>query len=434
MSIFIIIYTIIIVTTTIKSKKKRYNPIWWLIISWGFLFINYYCSGIEYLPISMELILFIILCIFSFSFSFFLGYNKKKQVAISKSTNLTMAEDKVDTIKYFWLSLIGCIVYLIDVFRLNGLNIIRGAKQISTVGSIAALLYPLALFVLIYEIIFSIKNEKSMPLYTYICIFVYLCPVILIGGRLDFMILVLCVVIAILQERGRKEIKERKKNKKISRLIVGFGAVATIANYAIEVGSKRFSNSQIMIGTFEYALNCVITDTTIKFASYFGVFSDLIINLLAYYSHQLAVLQVLFSEYNGPYLFGLYELPYLARRIPSILIPEYTEVVNVQRRIFTSVGAPSFSSAWRTMLGYTIIDFGTVGTVMILFVLGLLVGRLTTKYRFNPTTINATKFAFICTMIVFTIQYSPFFEPAIIYAFYWSLLISFIEKRVKFKV
>lgn len=77
----------------------------------------------------------------------------------------------------------------------------------------------------------------------------------------------------------------------------------------------------------------------------------------------------MFHEYSGPYMYGMFELNILSRRLPKFLGLDYTLVSNTVKYLANG----RFKGDWFTIIGSLIVDFGKIGALVAIIIIGFFV-------------------------------------------------------------
>jgi hypothetical protein len=158
-----------------------------------------------------------------------------------------------------------------------------------------------------------------------------------------------------------------------------------------------------MMGDF---FNAKISDKTLDVIYKVDPFSDIYIEALFYYSHELKRLDLLYQYYDYFPLFGLNQMSYLERRV-QWLFGNQNEI-SWSKVEFAIEQKGNFSShTWGTFITNYIIDFGRFGTLIACFLTGLVYGMLYTNLRNHETKEKIIRHALLLAGVVFSIQFSP---------------------------
>jgi len=180
---------------------------------------------------------------------------------------------------------------------------------------------------------------------------------------------------------------------------------------------------------YEYFMATDFPDSIIKQSEMLGYFGKIYLNIIVYFSHQLSKLEIVFKYYDGPYLLGLYQLNIISRRLPLSWGLDYRLVSISKRSILESIGQMGLASGWDTIWGSLISDFGRIGSIVVVAILGLIVGKNRKKFNNNKTVAYLVTQSLICVGIYSTVQIGPFFDIGWLYAVIWWKFILVINRN-----
>lgn len=424
MTLFLISLLVIFIYLGKRNNCKALtDPIYWLAFFWILIFGVYFTSGIEYIyGLSIYFI-----CFFSGCLIFFLyGYNK----GLRQKSNVLTGGSKSHNIKiYIIAGIIGALLYSYDYIRLNGISEAKGAYEISLIGSISSLLVPILIVMGLYLNAQSIKQKGSFNIWGIVLIFGYSIPCIINAGREA----ILFAIIGIITLYGYKKlldkrIKRRESNLKFLWLILGFAIVIYMGILIIQISQTRFSDNEINV----LLKSRDVTSQAIEEADSWGNFSFLYYNIASYFSHQIPFLDFTLRNYDGPYMFGMYELNIVSRRLPDFLELDYQLAFEKLNNLFTTK-EESFSGGWNTVLGSFIIDFSWIGALFACGICGYAIGKIKKKFYSTIDPRYATLIALLCLSSFSTVQLGPFFQTQIYGAFIWWYIIFRKDKRIYLK-
>lgn len=437
---FIIVYSLVVLLM-IKVNKKNgilINDLFWLIMSWMLVIGLHFTSGIIYrYKASTNTIVYISFIFIIFVSFRYLGKRTKIKDKLYKNPQNNNQEKYIDTRRYFYIASIGYIIYFIDVFRLNTLNFgVKSDIRISIMGTVSFLVVPLLLIIWLYEVSYSIKNNIKIKFHAKVSALMYCMISILYSGRQTLLIFILISFIVITYSNSlSKNLKKKSiisKNKAMKSIkIICLVFIPLVLIYTMFLSGNRYGNS--MIAMFEFVSGGHISSQTVNFANLFGNLSSVIINFLFYFSQQLSKLEIILNDYHGPYMLGMFQLNYVSRRLPAFLELDYNLVFNEVTNIMWNRGIPAFDSAFETMIGSAIFDFGRIGAIIYFAILGYLVGSSRNIFNRNKSSLNIILQGMICVGMFVSVQSSPFFDSTWAYALFWLLIIMMIEKKIIIK-
>ena len=109
----------------------------------------------------------------------------------------------------------------------------------------------------------------------------------------------------------------------------------------------------------------------------------------------------------------------------------FTNVTNAIQQIASNAGTPGIKVFWETAIGYSIYDFGKIGTLFISLLGGMLVEKINTLGKQKEGIISILIQAFICIAMFLTVEVSPLFDYYYIFPLFWLTIIVLFEKRRK---
>lgn len=426
----------------VYTQKNKYKLIldnkFWIFISWGVAFILYFFLGIEYTQK---------LNIYSFGYiilywTLFIGgqyafkkYSKNKK--INKEEKIIDLSEKINLFPLFIVSLVCVIVYAIYIISINNINI-GTTRDIKTNGFATLLLIfsNSSLIIWLYELAYAIINEKKITVYGVLSAVIYNIPGIIISGRDALMIfLVSTVIVFIYCGNYAKKVlnKECKTYKTILKCLIA--AFAAIIIYLIFLSNNRYgTDKSAVINMFRWSSKCQFPPYLEWIYYNCGGLGKLILNVVFYYSSQLSKFALIFEKYDGPYMFGLYQLHYVSRLLPESWNMNFSIVSKELKIITENAGIPGLKVFWETAIGYSIYDFGRIGTLIMAFISGIFI-EIVSSYSKNVKGIFQILIqAFICTAMFLTIEMSPIFDYYYIFPVFWLACIIFFKQIQKSKL
>ena len=419
----------------IKFKGKGeflINEKFWVIYPWTFCLFMYYFSGIEYTYNlnfkSFFYILFYWIC-------FFLGYLLTEKRRIKNNENkYGDFKTKLNMFPFFIISLISSFLYALYILKTN--NIVLGSTrniETNAFATIFLFLSNVSFVIWLYELAYAILNDKKIPLFGYASAIIYNLPVILISGRDALIIFIIATLIVIVYcgYYSKKILGNQGKSyKKIIKFLKTCFIMVIL--YMVFLSNRRYgSSSDAALDMFRWSSKSTFSDFLVALYYNLGGIGKLIINFLYYYTSQFSKFALIFEKYNGPYLYGFYELHYVSRHLPSFLNLNY-ELVNYSlQNIAINAGVPGIKVLWNTSIGHMIYDFGKIGALIINFILGFIVSKISS---WNNKEIDIFKIIFqifICVAMFLTIELSPIFDYFYIFPFAWFIIIKILYNRLK---
>ncbi len=420
----------IFIFTTIKYKTLNLiSPIFWLYISWLFLFIIYFFSGINYtykIQFNSFIYIFISFILFGFFYFFGLKFN-------SKIRNKTSHNSRVLSVNLiFYFSILGWFIWIFEVFRLN--DIVFGQRindfSISILGLIGYLFLDLSLLVWIFYLFNAKSNKLRITPIAIISPLIYITPAIITAGRQPILILVFTTIILI----GFKYKTYLKvlNSIKIKRIVFLFFPLlfVSLLTYLFFISNERdvSTDFESKILLFEVITNSNVTQESIDFLELFGNLKSLVFDAKTYFSHQISMFQIFFDNWQDKLYFGSVQFGYISRRFPI----EWG--FNKETAYLTLLGIAqqtnTYTNVWRTIFGEYIMDFGFVGSLIIFSFFGFYQGRSFRLYLNYNSPINFSLLLLMCVFSLFSIQASPWAETSWAFPFYWTILIKFLNIKL----
>lgn len=430
MNLFLILYIILVAFIVIRSHNKVLcNPFFWIICFWALIVGVYLSSGVNFgkYTLSPFLILFLALCSIALYSGNRAGYKKK----------ITYSGNSKEHSHFLLISLglLGIVLFLYDIFSLNGLFVFFGGVglkveyETSIIGSIGVLLIPILLVEGLYLIADGLKNKNRFSILGLALLLAYSVPCMINNGRESL----LYVVIGIIVLYGYKSffyVKTKRKfsYKQLFPRVVIIGGLIFLGWIIVDISKGRFGENEIQVFLAENPVDSKTMDE----ARSWGNYEFLYYNIMSYFSHQISFLDFTLKEYNGPHMFGVYELNIISRRLPESLGLDYKLVHAELNRLFSSKGVP-FSGAWNTMLGSFIIDFGRIGAILACYLCGYAIGRVRKKFKTTLELKYAVLVALICLSAFSTVQLGPFYQIMIYGSYVWWIIIygNIFKRRIQ---
>ena len=426
---------LIIGTYIFIKKKEKYkqllNEKFWIFLSWTSCLILYFFSGIKY-TFNLDIYSFgyIILFWCIFFFGEYIGKIVKRE---KKNQNKKIDfKKKINFFPFFVISLICSFIYIIYMMKSNDI-IIGTTRNINTnsISTALLMLSSVSLVIWLYELAYSLINETKLPIYGFLSAIIYNLPGILISGR-DALIIFVISTIIIIVYCGNYAIKEMnstgRKYKKIKRYTMY--SVVIILMYLVLLSNNRYgTNESSALNMFKWSAGCEFPEYLENIYYNFGGIGKVIINVVFYYSSQLSKFSLIFNEYRGPYMFGLYELHYISRLFPNSWAMSYSLVTQQLTIITVNSGLPGIRIFWETAIGYLIYDFGKIGTLIMSFLFGILIKKISVWSKYNRNILKIIAQAFVCVAMFLTIEVSPVFDYFFIFPTIWLIIIILIYNK-----
>ena len=395
----------------------------WLYIAYSFLIVTHIFSGLNYNVGSIIRILpYFIFCLLLVVLGEMIGVKIKSSNTKTIPVNLTTLN---------LISIFGSAIRVFDLFRMNeitfGLRIEdQSASFIGVLGNVLASLGIIAWLTSLYG---NRMNGIKIPLLSYFSILAYVLGGIFTAGRQSIiMISIATLILFIWCNKKNKEIIKKNPEYIINKKETPWGMILIAFIFlcyfffisAVRSQIFKFNDKVIMLEKF---FNAKVSDEALNQAYKIEPFSDIYLESLFYYSHELIRLDLYFQYYDYPPLLGLEQLTYLERRVQWLFGKQGDKSWKEVERSVEGQGKFSIHT-WGTFITDYIADFGRLGTLFACFITGFISGIFYRKFKDNETPLSIVRLCLICTGIVFSIQYSPFIELG------WAfplVLISFIK-------
>ncbi len=420
---FIIIIVLII---KLKGLQILANDLFWLILFWALITGLYFFSGVEWsYPLQFDTILYLLGAFFTYIFFRSAGKHIKpmrnKRYSVKKKFNDSKIEYKINTKLWERLGYIGLTLFTLDYLRLNSfVNYIKSSYSISLIGSIGMIFVPILLVVGIYNLGYEFKYYGKISVVAIVDIGLYSVPVILNSGRESILLSVIAVIVITITCFDNIKIRALLHNRRFKKYIRYAFIIIIVAFIIItNISKDRYTNTEIS----NYLNNHIVPDYIVVEANSLGNYKFLYYNVLQYYSHQLPFFEILYHNYEGPYLMGLFELNIISRRLPDFFGLDYTLAINSVRNMLSLVGQNVFVGGWFTVIGSFIIDFGRIGVYIVTAVLGFVTGRVRRQFLLEQSVRYATLTSVICASMYHTIIISPFYNVLVYGLFIWWSII-----------
>ena len=408
--VLIIFITIFYFIFKRSSSNKILSMSLWLYLAYGFLLITHFFSGIEYTFGDIYRVLpYFLGCIFLLLLGHRIGRTLQLK-AINKNFHV-----KVKTLGF--ISVLGSIVFIYDIYRLNSINFGSRIEDlaVSPIGVLGNALSGFSLLVWLYSLYYYKVEKIKIPVIAYFSVLSYVAGGILSAGRQAIIILLISSLILLIW--GSKKNKENLKNNPslgVARNPKPWGfyiLLSVFVGYFLFISQVRsgLSDLSAKISVYEKGFNSTTSDKTLNTANNLGGLSDIYIEGIYYYSHELIRLDLLYQYYDYPPIFGLFQMSYIERRL-QWLVGKQGEA-SWEEVEFSLEEKGRFSShTWSTFVGDYIVDFGRFGALIASFWTGYIAGIFYRRYKQNVCPKSIIRQTVICTGIVFSIQFSPVSE------------------------
>lgn len=439
-AILLICLLVIIFVITFKHiiSKKGYklivSELFWIIFPWSICFILYFWGGITYtFNLSFGSVFYILAFWGCFMLGRYIKIKKDKAKNIDEKPKPDY-EKKINLLPLFFISLVSVIIYTVSIILTNDINF-GVTRNINTgaINTFFLFLSNASLIIWLYELAYSLVNDKKMPLFAYVSFFIYSVPALLISGRDAIMLIAISTVITFLYA-GNFAINELNKEGKTFKKLIKLISIAfvIILFYFVFLSSNRYGN--YMIGLFEWSAGARFSDDLIFISNNGGTVGSFFLNGLYYYSSQLSKLSFVIDNYDGPYLGGLFQFHYISRRLPMDWNLNYTMVTTAASNLANANGIPGLFNIWDTVIGYFIYDFGRIGSLVVSFICGYFIGKMRNKFENDKKITNMLYQIMICLAMFITVEYSPIFNTGWVFPICWLIFIDLFYTKLYKKV
>lgn len=436
MKFILIIFTMLGIYIFYRKKNKYellLNSRFWIFVSWITIFMLYFFSGIKY-KFTLDIYSFgyIILCLSMFFIGqYIIRKNNKKEKIDEEKLNFSK---KINFLPLFNIAFISVIIYVIYIIKINNIKI-GVTRNINTNGiaTILLLISNSSLIIWLYELAYAILNEKKMTWYGIASAVIYNIPGIVISGRDALMIFFIATIIILFYCGNYSKKVLNLEGKGYKKILKFFGiCLLLMIFYLVFLSNSRYGTTQdATIQMFKWSTDCEFPEYLENIYYNGGKIGGLILNIVFYYSSQLSKFSLIFKNYQGPYLFGFYQLHYISRLLPDFIGLNFANVTNEIQKIASNAGTPGIKVFWETAIGYSIYDFGKIGTLFISLFGGMLVEKINDLSNKKAGIISILMRAFICIAMFLSIEVSPLFDYYYIFPFFWLIIIIAFGKRRK---
>lgn len=411
-----------------SSCQKLVNPLIWHALAWIFIILLYAFSGIKWAtPLTFGtgfyLLLIWILIILGFRFGYRIDNSRKSshRNVLEKESYL----NRINTKKYAVIAIVSGVIWGVNAILNNELQFgIRLDEYRNTlISQLALVTMGFGFFVWQYELLQAIKENRKVPLRAFLCLAVYILPNMIYAGRQC--ILVGGITTIIIYFYAIKYNRNYRYNKTV--IILALAVIILVVIYFIFITEIR-EGLVDRVKMYERMFNSNTPDELVKLTKACGPFERILLQLVYYYAGVLPGFETLFQSYNGPTALGAFQLQYISRRIPGI-IGQLNELARMDMERFSSMYG-MFMPIYRTYLRGFIIDFGRIGTPIIVFLTATLFGKSRKHFVKYPNDFNIVMQVMLCAAAVFSIEYSPLYDGNTwAYPFFCIIAVGIWEKN-----
>lgn len=423
----------------ILKRKRKYtlvlNEYFWIIVPWILCLMLYFFSGIKY---SFNLNIFSFLYICSTLICFIVGYYISIKGKVNNNSNILQIKNynkKKNFKPLVLVSFICVLIYTIYIYLNNDITI-GVTRNIDTnfFTTLLLLVSSSSLVVWLYELSYSILKNKKITKYGVLSAIIYNLPGIIISGRDALMIFLISTFIVFIYSVGCLKQKTNGKTLKTLKKLKKYGLIALIIIllYLCLLSNNRYgTNDRSAINMFEWSAQCEFPEYLLFMNDKMGGIGKVANNAIFYYSSQISKYALIFDKYEGPYMYGLYQMHYISRLLPEQFNLNYKLVSKELEIIAIEAGAPGIKVLWETGIGYSIYDFGKIGTLIFSFLGGYIVGLFSAYCKKNMNIEKLILNTFICVGLFWTVQMSPVFDYFYIFPLFWIMIIEIRTIRKK---
>jgi hypothetical protein len=380
--------------------RRLLSPLTTLFAVWSFAFCLYFSGIIRYerIPRSWG-VLYLLVCLALFAFGHRVGewneFSGKRtgvspkgigpgwEVEVRKLSCLisVLAVCGIAAAALFFVDMVFFVG--IDPLNLAGARLLFVERQAIALSKIASVigaggLFSLSAAILCWEHISP--GKRTLWLLSPLLLSVFS---ILSSGRQTIFQLVLLLTFAIILRRSRVGQVARSITWK---LVIGLMAIGIVVlSYGVAVVRERnglvaadFDQKEVLLNIFDARF---IPEVDALIDALPAQARDGTAELLLYFSHEIPSFLVFWeSSPPGPY-FGLWEFPFIARRLESAGLVTST-VDDRMATVYASFAQSGrFSHVWQTWTRDLIIDFGRTGALLLIIALGFASGRVYRQCR-----------------------------------------------------
>lgn len=438
--VFLIILVILEIIICINKKDKYKiltDDIIWLFVVWTICLLLYYYLGITYyISLSVQTLIYILI----FWISYLLGKFFGKKILNLKIINRTIDENniqqqfktKLNLFPIFIISFFATMIYVVYILLINKISF-GSTRNISTnaFATLLLLLSSSSLIIWLYELSYALLNEKKIRYYGWISAILYNIPCLLISGRDALIIYIVSTAIVLIycgKYSKKKLINKGEVYKKIKTIICFIGIFFMI--YLVFLTGNRYGkDDESALKMFSWSANCEFPEYIKDIYYQKGGIGKVIVNGLFYYSSQFSKLELIVTSYDGPYLYGFFQLHYISRLLPTSFGMNYSIVENKISRLTYERKSPGLKKFWDTIIGYYIYDFGKIGALMAIFITGIIIKSIQVKYEKQESIYGILVNTFICVGTFMTVEISPIYDYYYIFPVIWLILLIKIKKK-----
>lgn len=442
--IFLLLWCAIFAVSVIKFKGVLLKPLFWFVMANIFIIGLSYTSGFIYkYPLRVSGLLYFIGLGATFAVGFLAaeknifgklckGRNKKPEPlpADEQRISADRNENRLYRSFLFLVTVVGFIVYIIDFFLRNSLSDpnLHVAVNISSIGVIGKIMSLSGLLLWLFDCVYSVQNDKKIPLDAFIAAGIYLVPALITSGRQSMLIFIAATASAV----GFTFLSHRKYRYRKNILICIVCLFVLLVAFCVYVAVfRQYSTDKSEI--FEKMFACTVSAGSRKLLNKTGFLKSLLLEVVGYYSHELPMFQLFLDNWSGPFFLGASQLTIISQNLPASSPFNYANMWSFLQEIADRNGI--YSHTWRSYAANFIIDFGFVGAFFAVLAVGLLCGWLYRRAIKRRRVSDIVLISLICSGMFFSMQYSPLAEGYWTYPLLWLCIgypvIRFVLKKIE---
>jgi hypothetical protein len=356
-----------------------------------------------------------------------LGQMLGNKASVSDFNRDSRIFNDIKTKKYFIVAVVSFCIWISEILRNNVIvfGLRNESYSFSMLAAVSLVFMGFSLFVWLYDLSWAITNDRFISLQGFFSLLIYISPNLVMAGRQTILVGGVSTVLTYIYNlRNNSSYRYRRR----LRIIAVAGIVVIIQYFSLLLVFREGSVDRNTM--YQYMFNSITSDTTLKMVEWCGPLERTMLQTIYYYGSILSGFESMYENYNALPLFGMYQLQYISRRFPG----KTGQSVENARLILDEASYKDnmYMQIYRTALRGFIIDFGRIGAAVFSGILLFLIGRSRKRFLQSKNLYQLVLQCLICSGMVFSIEYSPFFDGNTwAYPFYCLLTIPMIEKAVK---
>ena len=423
MFLFFCVWAGLIGLYSVLVRFRNLSSVWfWLIVWWSLVFGVTLATDASWIhKPSIISFGYLLLCFLMFYVGNRVG--ERTKVELPKEPDRIVNPRQLHIYKY--IAYLGLAMFVLDYYRINGFTYTSRTYEISAIGAFGNLMIPALLPIGLYEVGYGIKEQRKVRFGGVFALFCYALPGIISHGReaIVFVVISCLSLVSMCLKQSKETFHIPPKYKKFIVVILFF--VVVVVYFVLQKTRIRFTANDISTFVYYHPL----PSESRREVEQWGEFAFLYYAIAWYFGTQLPYLEFILKRYRGPYVLGAYEFNIISRRLPMSWGLNTEAVSSAQRQLFAQYGE-SFSALWPGFPGSLIFDYGRIGTLVVICVLGVFVGKITKKCRLKQSLQYQVAVSLLCMMMFTTIQMGPLFQYNV-----WSTMIWWMimlgDKRIR---